>query len=488
MKTHVSPLSFPQPLWENLREHHFIYQEVIAQSHHLLGTDLCLLLMRSSSGMLLPLPAPHLPVSLIPQQIAEQTLFSLVGRHGEWIPSADWQRVTGMEVPGPVLVLPLLFRQWQPGYILFFLPAQAERPSKQRLEPLMSLSVSLLALHILRQELVRRTEDLSLLLRAATAIGSQLELDQTFQQILDSLTEVAGVSNAAILLMGESGDHLVLRAHRGYSAKVYGLRIPLDRGVTGRTARTGIVQLVQDVNTDPDYIRGVPDAKSEMALPLKAESRVIGVLDLETTISGFFDENRQALIQSLADQISLALYNSMLYERTQELAITDSLTGLFNRRTMYQQMEREIQRSRRFLHPLSLMMIDIDGFKRYNDEHGHLAGDEGLVRLSALIKSNVRDVDLSYRFGGEEFIVLIPETTLEGAVRFAERLRQLIQEALSFTVSIGVAQYTPNETVEAWLARVDWALYQAKKEGKDRVRCWTSDLPTGMGTHSEPTG
>lgn len=488
MKTHASPLSFPQPLWENLREHHFIYQEVIAQSHHLLGTDLCLLLMRSGSGMLLPLPALHLPVSLIPRQIAEQTLFSLVQRHGDWIPSADWQRVVGMEVPGPVLVMPLLFRQWQPGYILFFLPAQAERPSKQRLEPLMSLSVSLLALHILRQELVRRTEDLSLLLRAATAIGSQLELDQTFQQILDSLTEVAGVANAAILLMGESGDHLVLRAHRGYSAKVYGLRIPLDRGVTGRTARTGIVQLVQDVNTDPDYIRGVPDAKSEMALPLKAEGRVIGVLDLETTISGFFDENRQALIQSLADQVSLALYNSMLYERTQELAITDSLTGLFNRRTMYQQMEREIQRSRRFLHPLSLMMIDIDGFKRFNDEHGHLAGDEGLVRLSALIKSNVRDVDLTYRFGGEEFIVLIPETTLEGAIRFAERLRQLIQEVLSFTVSIGVAQYTPNETAEAWLARVDWALYQAKKEGKDRVRFWTSDLPAGMGTHSEPTG
>lgn len=488
MKTYASPLTFPQPLWENLREHHFIYQEVIAQSHHLLGTDLCLLLMRSSGGMLLPLPASHLPVSLVPRQIAEQTLFSLVQQHGELIPGPEWQKASGMEVPGPVLVLPLLFRQWQPGYILFFLPDQAERPSKQILEPLMSLSVSLLALHILRQELVRRTEDLSLLLHAATAIGSQLGLDQTFQQILDSLTEVAGVANAAILIMGESGDHLILRAHRGYSAKVYGLRIPLDRGVTGRAARTAIVQLVQDVNTDPDYIRGVPDAKSEMALPLKAEGRVIGVLDLETTISGFFDENRQALIQSLADQVSLALYNSMLYERTQELAITDSLTGLFNRRTMYQQMEREIQRSRRFLHPLSLMMIDLDDFKRYNDEHGHLAGDEGLVRIAALIKSNVRDVDLSYRFGGEEFIVLVPETALEGAIRFAERLRQLIREALSFTVSIGVAQYAPNETAEAWLARVDWALYQAKKEGKDRVRWWTNDLPTGTGTHSEPTG
>jgi len=488
MKTHAFPLSFPHPLWENLREHYFIYQEVITQSRHLLGTDLCLLLMRSGSGMLLPLTAPHLPPALVPQQITEQTLFSLVQRHGDWIPSADWQRTIGAEVPGPVLVMPLLFRQWQPGYILFFLPAQTDRPSKQRLEPLMSLCVSLLALHILRQELVRRTEDLSLLLRAATAIGSQLELDQTFQQILDSLTEVAGVSNAAILIMGESGDHLILQAHRGYSAKVYGLRIPLERGITGRTARTGIVQLVQDVSTDPDYIRGVPDAKSEMALPLKAEGRVIGVLDLETTISGFFDENHQALIQSLADQVSLALYNSMLYERTQELAITDSLTGLFNRRTMYQQMEQEIQRSRRFLHPLSLIMIDIDDFKRFNDEHGHLVGDEGLVRLSALIKSNMRDVDLSYRFGGEEFIVLVPETALEGTVHFAERLRKLIQEALSFTVSIGVAQYLLNETAEAWLARVDWALYQAKKEGKDRVRFWAADLPTGTGIQSKPNG
>lgn len=161
-----------------------------------------------------------------------------------------------------------------------------------------------------------------------------------------------------------------------------------------------------------------------------------------------------------------------------KLASTDPLTGAFNRREFKSLAEQEGIRSQRYNRPLSVMMLDIDHFKDLNDTYGHAAGDLGLQNFTASCSEALRNMDILGRWGGEEFVVILPETEIEGAIVIAERLRKVVEESsfisgtnkISFTVSIGVAQYKPEETtVDAPLARADEAIYNAKKQGRNRV-------------------
>ena len=165
-------------------------------------------------------------------------------------------------------------------------------------------------------------------------------------------------------------------------------------------------------------------------------------------------------------------------EELLQLAAVDPLTGAYNRREFTLMADREALRSHRYHHPLSMMVIDIDHFKKLNDSHGHTAGDKVLQRLSTLCVNTLRNVDIFGRWGGEEFVALLPETDIEGASIIAERLRKIIadnvltfnDQKISFTVSIGIAQYKDGEnTVEAPLGRADNAVYDAKKAGRNRI-------------------
>ncbi len=165
-------------------------------------------------------------------------------------------------------------------------------------------------------------------------------------------------------------------------------------------------------------------------------------------------------------------------EELLKLASTDPLTGAFNRREFKSLAEQEGIRSQRYNRPLAIMMLDIDHFKDLNDTYGHAAGDVGLQTFTAACTSALRNMDILGRWGGEEFVVLLPETEIEGAIVIAERLRQVVEESsfvsgpnkISFTVSIGVAQYKSDETtVDTPLARADEAIYNAKKQGRNRV-------------------
>jgi diguanylate cyclase (GGDEF)-like protein len=158
----------------------------------------------------------------------------------------------------------------------------------------------------------------------------------------------------------------------------------------------------------------------------------------------------------------------------ERLSITDDLTGLFNRRYLMDMLALEIRRSRRMNHPFAVLMADVDNFKTYNDAYGHLEGDAALARVAAILRDTSRDVDCAARYGGEEFVVLMPETEMAGAIEIAERIRTrlagdaVIGEAL--TISVGVAQFPADgETPEALLARADAALYQAKRDGRNRI-------------------
>jgi len=465
------PAQIPYELIQKWGDRFFLWEEISPQAKAILGSDRFLLLLKKGKS-LTPLVSPGFPSALVPREISEEELLRSAGAQGT-IKEKDWKNFAPQEAPGPVIIYTLKLRDWQPGYLLVFCATNV-KADPERANPLVMAVTYLLAFFLLRQELVRRTEDLSLLLKAANVIGSQLELDQTLNLILDSLASVAGVYTAAILIIDQREQVLRVRAHRGYRSGVTDLKIPLEKGITGRAAFTGKAQLVEDVSQDPDYIPGASGTVCEMAIPLKTEGNVIGVLDIESGQKGFFDEDRQSLIGSLADQISLALYNSILYERTLQLAITDYLTGLYNRRFFLESALKELKRAERFGHPLSVSLLDIDDFKRYNDTFGHLAGDQALKGLANTLRSNCRQIDLLARFGGEEFVVLMVETNLSGAHSLAERVRRRVEETLPFTVSIGVSCYEgeSGKDLEQLIREADAAMYQAKSAGKNRVQVY----------------
>ncbi len=173
----------------------------------------------------------------------------------------------------------------------------------------------------------------------------------------------------------------------------------------------------------------------------------------------------------------LMLLMGMMKE-LETLAITDGLTGLHNSRYFYQQIELEVERSCRYNNPLALILLDIDYFKQYNDTYLHIQGDKVLMRIGRLIKKSMRSMDSAYRYGGEEFTVLLPETNGDEALAVADRLRKMISsevftpepgKTVSITISAGVTQYCSGETSKAFVKRADEALYQSKDNGRDQT-------------------
>jgi two-component system, cell cycle response regulator len=165
-----------------------------------------------------------------------------------------------------------------------------------------------------------------------------------------------------------------------------------------------------------------------------------------------------------------------MLEKLQELAITDDLTRLFNSRHFYSQLENEIHRYNRYQRPLSLLMIDVDFFKEFNDTCGHLAGDQILNKIAQLIVYCLRNLDTAYRYGGEEFTVILPETTCDSALLVAERINQVVHDEVfdvmsdrKMSVSIGVTEFSPGETISEFIRRADKAMYMAKEGGRNRT-------------------
>lgn len=173
-----------------------------------------------------------------------------------------------------------------------------------------------------------------------------------------------------------------------------------------------------------------------------------------------------------------------MLEKLKKLSITDALTKLFNSRHFYSQLKQEIYRSNRHGHPLSLLLLDIDRFKTYNDTYGHLEGDKVLIKIGETVKSCLRNVDSAYRYGGEEFTVILPETVAEEAETVGHRIRTAVQsdpftpsghKPLTVTISIGVTQYVQNEKVSNFIQRADKAMYMSKQSGRNRVSVLTAD-------------
>lgn len=215
-------------------------------------------------------------------------------------------------------------------------------------------------------------------------------------------------------------------------------------------------------------------------LPLDLKDRAMGMVLLAKSTS--FSRDTSCFVRLIRNSLGLALRNAMSHERLQEIAAVDPLTQLYNRRFGLQRLEEEFSRSRRSSMPLGLIMLDIDHFKSINDTHGHIVGDRILVHVSKLLQQHARQEDIAMRYGGEEFLLLLPGTCTTNLAQMAERLRQEVAQAeftledekkLRLTISLGVACYPEQEanTGEELIQQADQALYQAKQNGRNQTRC-----------------
>lgn len=192
-------------------------------------------------------------------------------------------------------------------------------------------------------------------------------------------------------------------------------------------------------------------------------------------------------LQRVIKERQNAKERDQMVEKLQKLAITDGLTNLYNSRYFYRQLDLEVDRQKRYGHDLSLLLIDIDHFKTYNDTYGHLEGDKVLVRLGQIIKSCLRRMDTAHRYGGEEFTVILPETGCQDALVVAERIRESIEhetftpmkeEEVSIAVSLGVTEYQPDERISNFVQRADQAMYMSKNAGRNRTSSLLAEKPS----------
>lgn len=328
-------------------------------------------------------------------------------------------------------------------------------------------------LHSSRDELRGSLERLGATLRSTLDLGGMLEV------ILDTAAVTLGARSGALFLLRGGSRQLRLEVARGYEPPSDAVLV-VGQGIAGRAAATGAALLVERGAPTP-YEPIEPSATTAVSVPLIRGERTIGVIALygRTTLEPFVQDDAETL-SSFAGQASVAIENVLLHQETRQLSITDGLTGVWNRRYLELTLRKEIERAQRFGRPLSLLMLDIDRFKRINDRHGHQRGDEVLIEVTRRILGEIRtNIDVVGRYGGEEFVVVLPETPSGGARVVAEKIRDSMRDQpftgasadpLPVTVSLGVSTYPEDGTSSEDLIRLaDSAMYRAKAEGRDRV-------------------
>ena len=310
-------------------------------------------------------------------------------------------------------------------------------------------------------------------------VNSSLELESIFNTVVQLLKETYGYSYVSIYLLKDT--ILQLGAQAGYPEELILYEIPISAGISGRTVRTRQSQFVRNVKTNPAFLVASYEVESEICIPLQKDDLILGVLNIESNSSRPLTEKDLELLTAFASPVALAIDNARLLSEIRSMALTDGMTGLVNRRAFDQIFDLEIARAIRYTDSLSLIMIDIDSFKLYNDTYGHPAGDERIKAIAKILLDNVRDPDIAARYGGEEFALILPHTTKDGALLLAERLRILTAEQApanenstlpisGYTISLGAASFPEDGITSVELLRAaDDAELTAKRLGKNRV-------------------
>jgi diguanylate cyclase (GGDEF)-like protein/PAS domain S-box-containing protein len=340
----------------------------------------------------------------------------------------------------------------------------------------------------------------------AAALNSALVLDQVLDNILTNVGRVVPHDAAIIMLVNDDGEGYVVREHgfaeREGIERIQALRLPIASAPHLREiVETAQPVIVPDTAAVPEWSQSACAlwARSYAGIPIQFMGAVVGFINLYSATAGFFTPAHTERMQTFANQTATAFANSRLVEELQranarlyaqlseiqalqnelrEQAIRDPLTSVFNRRYLQETLDREIARVHRVSQPVGIMIMDIDRFKLINDTYGHKAGDLILQALGELLKKNIRREDIACRYGGEEFVVVMPGASLHTAQERAKIIRARIETLrvtyensnIHVTVSLGVAAYPQHgATGEDVLIRADRALYRAKQEGRNRV-------------------
>jgi diguanylate cyclase (GGDEF)-like protein len=334
--------------------------------------------------------------------------------------------------------------------------------------------------------MTRESEVLKILLEMSKEISSQIPIRTVVRRMSMRLRQLLSADECSIMIMDDSRKELAFSESTGLTRwELENIRFRVGEGIAGWVARHKQAQLVVDCNNDPRFV-AVPKQKRPMVsmicVPLLVKRRVIGTVSLTTRTAGqVFDEADLELAVLLSAHISLALENHRLYE----ISVSDGLTNLYNRRYLEQRLSKELSYARRFRRPLTVLMTDVDFFKKLNDSYGHQAGDSALKVVSETLIAGLRDYDVVARYGGEEFAIVLLATPKTRGVTTAERLRAAVEAAsivfrgqqIAVTISLGVASFPEDaDSADDLIDAADKALYEAKRRGRNQV-CLYSELP-----------
>jgi len=296
-------------------------------------------------------------------------------------------------------------------------------------------------------------------------IAKAKDLDETLKQVMNKIGDIFVPLNWSLMLKDNQTGELYFKLVTGKSAeKLRGKKLPKGKGLANWILENGQAVIVEDVKKDPrhydhfDRLTGF-ETKSIIGVPLKVKDEVIGVIELVNKLEkNAFTPTDLKILQTIADFTAITLEKTYYMKRLENLARIDMLTGVSNRRDFNDNLEKEIERSQRHGSSLALLILDVDDFKKINDTRGHQEGDRVLKAVADVLKKKVRTVDFVSRYGGDEFVVLMPNTDIKGA----EIIKKRILSSAPYPVSIGIHAAGPDK-LSGLLKKADQDLYEQKK-------------------------
>lgn len=337
-----------------------------------------------------------------------------------------------------------------------------------------------------RLRLRRLTQKLDTLTNIVKTANSILDPKRVTELIMENIQHLIPSEAWSILLIDEANQDLFFEMAKGEEGKTLSqYRLKVGEGIAGWVAATAQPVIVNDVEKDRRFLPVIDEkmhfkTRSVLCAPLISRGRTMGVVEIINKSEGEpFSEGDLDMLLTLVEPAAIALENAILYQRAKELSITDDLTKLHNARYVQEYLAKEIKRCRRYKGNCSLIFLDLDGFKDVNDRHGHMIGGKALVEVGSVIKGCVRDVDVTARYGGDEFTIVLTETDTAGAVSIAERIRRHIQERaflldeglhVRLSASLGIATFPENgHSPEEIIQQADKAMYSVKGSSKNGV-------------------
>ncbi len=329
--------------------------------------------------------------------------------------------------------------------------------------------------------------------RIATLVATEAEPERVFERIAEEAADLVGADAAEVVRFGGGGMFATLVGvwtRHGLTATGHGESILIPPGsVSGIVAATGLPARSDAGPGTPGLAAGPDDPHSAVAVPVLVDGAPWGSLCAATSRPVPLPPESEERLARLSELAGLAIMSAAAREQMVTLAATDHLTGLWNRRAFHDRLAAELERARRYQRPMSLVMLDIDHFKRINDAFGHPAGDRVLIEVASRIFSTVREGEIVARVGGEEFAWILPETDAEGAAGAAERVRRAIAAAPfpgvgDITISLGVCDLSAGMSASELVRLADRALYWAKANGRDQVARFTAELAGATGGSS----